>query len=132
MGKKKKIREEFEEIFKQGDEDAIKKMLEKYPWLLSEMETTMDEGMEEQNQIIAALGVMEDERGGPVPIDEVIFSLRTDFNNKKEESEVLDILKHVETLNLVKRKSNGWVLTSEGGKVCDDFLNKNLEKFDLQ
>lgn len=128
---KKKIREEFDELFKKGDEKAIKKMLEKNPWLLDEVSNTLDAGMVEQNQIIAALGVMEDELGGPVPIDEIVFSLRVDFNIRKSEDDVHTILTSVEDLNLVKRDANGWSLTNEGGRICDDYLNKNLGKLDL-
>ena len=128
---KKKIREEFDKLFKNGNETAIKKMLDKNPWLLDEVSNTMDAGMVEQNQIIAALGVMEDELGGPVPIDEILFSLRVDFNIRKSEDEVHTILASTEDLNLVKRDANGWSLTIEGGKICDDYLNKNLGKFEL-
>jgi len=128
---KKKIRVEFDKIFKKGDEKAIKKMLDKNPWLQDEVSSSMDAGMTEQNQIIAALGVMEDELGSAVPIDEIVFSLRVDFNIRKGETEVHDILRNVENLNLVKRDSNGWTLTSEGGKICDEFLNKKLGKFEL-
>jgi len=128
---KKKIREEFDKVFKKGDEKAIKKLLDKYPWLQEEVSISMDEGMAEQNQIIAALGVMEDELGGAVPIDEIVLSLRVDFNIRKSEPEVLDILRSVENLSLVRRDSNGWALTSEGGKICDEFLNKKLGNFEL-
>ncbi|MFX1501380.1 MAG: hypothetical protein ACFFDH_10510 [Promethearchaeota archaeon] len=128
---KKKIREEFNNLFKKGDEKAIKKLLDKNPWLLDEVSHTMDEGMVEQNQVIAALGVMEDELGGSVPIDEILFSLRVDFSIRKSEEEVHNILTSVENLNLVKRDANGWSLTSEGGRICDDYLNKNLSKFEL-
>lgn len=128
---KKKIREEFDKLFKKGDEKAIKKMLDKNPWLLDEVSHSMGAGMVEQNQIIAALGVMEDELGGPVPIDEIVFSLRVDFNIRKSEDEVLSILTGVENLNLVKRDANGWSLTNEGGRICDDYLNKNLGKFEI-
>ena len=131
MAKKKKIREEFDKLFKKGDEKAIKKMLDKNPWLLDEVSNTMDAGMLEQNQIIAALGVMEDELGGSVPIDEIVFSLRVDFNIRKSEEEVHKILTSSENLNLVKRDASGWSLSSEGGRICDDYLNKNLGKFDL-
>ncbi|MFX1326844.1 MAG: hypothetical protein ACFE91_01705 [Promethearchaeota archaeon] len=131
MGKKKKIREQFDELFKKGDEKAIKKMLDKNPWLLDEVSTTLDTGMAEQNEVIAALGVMEDELGGPVPIDEIAFSLRIDFNIRKSDDEIHQILTGVEKLNLVKRDANGWSLTNEGGRICDDYLNKNLGKFDL-
>ncbi|MFX0138195.1 MAG: hypothetical protein ACFFDN_31425 [Candidatus Hodarchaeota archaeon] len=131
MAKKKKIREEFDALFKKGDEKAIKKMLDKNPWLLGEVSHSMSAGMAEQNQIIAALGVMEDELGGPVPIDEISFSLRVDFNIRKSEDEIHSILVSVEDLNLVKRDANGWSLTNEGGKICDDYLNKNLGKFEI-
>ena len=128
---KKKIREEFDKLFKKGNEKAIKKMLDKNPWLLDEVSNTMDTGMVEQNQIIAALGVMEDELGGPVPLVEIMFSLKFDFNISKSEDVVHTILTSVENLNLVKRNANGWSLTNEGGRICDDYLNKNLGKFDL-
>jgi len=128
---KKKIREEFDGAFKNGDEKKIKKMLEKNPWLQSEISSSMDAGMTEQNRIVAALGVMEDELGSAVPIDEIAFSLRVDFNIRKTEAEVHDILTEVEKLNLVRRDSNGWTLTSEGGKICDEFLNSKLGKFEL-
>ncbi len=131
MAKKKKIREDFDVIFQSGNEKAIKKMLDKYPWLLDEVSTEMNDVIEEQQQIIAALGVMEDERGGPVPIDEIAFSLRVDFNIRRVEDEVIQLLNATETLGLVKKDPNGWKLTSEGGKVCDDYLNRTLGKITL-
>lgn len=131
MGKKKKIREKFDEIFRSGDEKAIKKMLKKNPWLLDEVSQNIDAGMSEQNQVIAALGVMEDELGGPVPMDEIVFSLRVDFNIRRADDKVLEILKNIETLNLVKRESNGWSLTFEGAKICDDYLNRSLGDIEL-
>ena len=129
--RKKKIRENFDVAFKAGDEQEIKKMLEKNPWLLDEVSSDIDVGMSEQNQVIAALGVMEDELGGPVPIDEVVFSLRVDFNIRKTEDEVLTLLNNVENLNLVKKGSNGWSLSEDGEKICDDYLNKNLGNFEI-
>jgi len=128
---KKKIREEFKEIFANGNEKRIKKMLDKFPWLLDEVSNKMDGAIGEQQQIIAALGVMEDELGGPVPLDEIIFSLRIDFNIRKSEEEVHKILKSSGDLRLVKQDSNGWTLTAEGEKVCDDYLNKTLGKIEL-
>ena len=131
MFKKKKIREDFDAIFKSGDESAIKRMLDEYPWLLDEVSTEMDEIMGDQKQVIAALGVMEDELGGAVPIDEVVFSLRVDFSIRKVDEEVNEILNNVENLGLVRRESNGWTLTSEGGRVADEYLNRNLEDIEL-
>ena len=131
MVNKKKIREEFNEMFASGNEKGIKKMLDKFPWLLDEVSNKMEGAIGEQQQIIAALGVMEDELGRPVPLDEIIFSLRIDFNIRKSEEEVHEILRSSEDLHLVKKDSNGWTLTVEGEKVCDDYLNKSLGKIEL-
>ena len=131
MVNKKKIREEFNEMFASGNEKGIKKMLDKFPWLLDEVSNKMEGAIGEQQQIIAALGVMEDELGRPVPLDEIIFSLRIDFNIQKIEEEVHEILRSSEDLRLVKKDSNGWTLTVEGEKVCDDYLNKTLGKIEL-
>ncbi|MBY8980025.1 MAG: hypothetical protein KGD72_06525 [Candidatus Lokiarchaeota archaeon] len=131
MVNKKKIREEFNEMFTSGNEKGIKKMLDKFPWLLDEVSNKMEGAIGEQQQIIAALGVMEDELGRPVPLDEIIFSLRIDFNIQKIEEEVHEILRSSEDLRLVKKDSNGWTLTVEGEKVCDEYLNKTLGKIEL-
>ena len=128
---KKKIREQFDAVYKKGDEKAIKKLLKSNPWLGDEMKTSMDTNMTKQNQVLVALGVMEDELGGAVPIDEIVFSLKVDFNIRKDEAEVHELLGSIENLNLVKREANGWNLTKEGGRICDEFLNKNLGKFEL-
>ena len=131
MVNKKKVRESFNEIFASGNEKGIKKMLDKFPWLLDEVSNKMEGAIGEQQQVIAALGVMEDELGRPVPLDEILFSLRIDFNIRKSEEEVHEILTSSEDLHLVKKDSNGWTLTVEGEKVCDDYLNKNLGKIEL-
>jgi len=132
MFKKKKIREEFDEIFKSGDEEKIKTMLAENPWLLEEWQGKMDTTIEGQKEIIAALGVMEDELVGPVPIDELSYSLRVDFNIQKEEAEILNILAESETLGLVKKvQGGGWTLTVEGGKVCDNYLNTHIGNLGL-
>jgi len=131
MAKKKKIREEFSTIFKTGNEDAIKEMLDKYPWLLSEVSSEMDSRMFEQNQIVAAIGVMEDELGGPASMDDIMLSLNADFNIRKSKEELQPLILNNEDLNLVKKEGNGWILTDEGGRVCDAFLNKNLKDIEF-
>ncbi|MFX1444079.1 MAG: hypothetical protein ACFFHV_11740 [Promethearchaeota archaeon] len=131
MGKKKKIREEFDAIFRSGDESKIKKMLAKYPWLLDEVSGKMDKTMLEQREIIAATGVMEDELAGPVKIDDIVLCLNVDFNIRKTEDEIKRILNEVENLGLVKQEPSGWILTSEGGQICDEVLNKNFKNFEL-
>ncbi len=123
MAKKKKIRDDFEFYFKRGDEEKIKQMLVDYPWLLDEQQRRMDSDIGQQNEVLAALGVMEDELNSPVPIDEIIFSLRVDFNIQKKRDEVLEVLNNIKSLGYVKKEENGWNLTSEGGRMCDQFLN---------
>jgi hypothetical protein len=131
MVKKKKIREEFERVFKSGNEKEIKKMLEKNSWLLDEMTSEMDEKMGIQDQVIAALGVMEDELARSVPIDEISFCLKVDFNISESDENIRDVLFNVEKLGLVKKDANGWRLTADGGKICDSFLNKLLSKTEI-
>ena len=131
MGKKKKIREDFDLIFQTGDEKAIKEYLEKYPWLLDEVSSSMDDTMSEQHQIIAAIGVMEDELNEAVPFNEIKHCLREDFSISKADEEIQKILYDIENLHLVEKQPNGWILTNEGEKICDVFLNKNLDDLEL-
>ena len=129
MGKKKKIREEFNKVFESGDDRAIKEMLSKNPWLLDEISSDMDATMKEEHLITAAIGVMEDELGHGVPMDQIMFCLRQDFGADKTEDDIRSILANIENLNLVKKVSDGWTLTNEGGEACDAYLNsmRNLE-----
>ncbi len=128
MGKKRKIREEFDAIFRSGNEKKIKEMLDKFPWLLSEVSSEMDEIIVEQGQVIAALGVMEDDLGGAVPIYEIAQCLKEDFNINKPEEIIKQILDEALNLNLVKIQPDGWALTSQGEKMCDIYLNKTVTK----
>jgi len=131
MVKKNKIREEFDAIFKSGDEKIIKSYLEKYPWLLQEISSEMDEVMLEQKQVIAALGVMEDDLGSAVSINDIESCLKNDFNIKKTQQEIEKTLKDVVSLNLIKKESSGWALTNEGERICDSYLNETLEDIEL-
>ncbi len=131
MFKKKKIREDFDEIFKSGDQKKIKQMLEEYPWLLEEVSEEIDEAMEDEEEIIAAIGVMEDELAKPVSIDDILFCLRADFNIKQSEEKVKQMLENIEKLNLIEKKEEGWILKGDGGKICDDFLNKHLGELEF-
>ena len=54
-----------------------------------------------------------------------------DFNIRKSKEELQPLILNNEDLNLVKKEGTGWILTDEGGRVCDAFLNKNLKEFEL-
>ncbi|MHA1340736.1 MAG: hypothetical protein ACTSRZ_11515 [Promethearchaeota archaeon] len=128
MFKKKKIREEFEQYFKEGNEAMIKKMLDENPWLLTEWQRNMDENFAEQSLILAALGVMCDENGGdPVSVDDILYSLRVDFKVKKEETDVKRLLDDAETLGYCKIVQGKWILTPEGETICDNYLNSHID-----
>ncbi|MFX1236593.1 MAG: hypothetical protein ACFFAS_11835 [Promethearchaeota archaeon] len=124
MVKKKKIRDEFQAAFEAGDDKTIKEMLSTHSWLLDEMSHEMDETMSQQHQILAGIGVMEDEYNQPVRLDQIAMCLRDDFDVHRSEGEILSILNEVESLNLVRKTVDGWVLTKEGGTVCDEYINK--------
>lgn len=124
MVKKKKIRDDFQAAFEAGDDKTIKEMLSTHSWLLDEMSHEMDETMSQQHQILAGVGVMEDEYNKPVRIDQIAKCLKEDFNVNKSESDILSILNEVESLNLVRKTVEGWVLTKQGGTVCDEYINK--------
>jgi hypothetical protein len=123
---KSKIRKDFEDAFKRNDEKTMQAMLGENPWLLAEWESRMDGSSSgEQQVILAALGVMEDEIGGPVPMDELSFSLRVDFKAKKDDAAISRILGEAESLGYCKRVQNGYQLTPQGAQICDNYLNSH-------
>jgi len=132
MFKKSKIREEFDEVFKSGNQKQIKQMLEEHPWLLNEVSEEMNQEIKHEEEVIAAVGVMEDELTKPAPLNEIVFCLKVDFNIKKSKEEVQEILRKIEQLNLVEKKGEGWTLTNEGEEMCDTYLNKQIKEFKLQ
>jgi len=128
MFKKKQIRLEFENYFKSGNETMIKKILEENNWLQEEWKAKMDGNISEQSLILAALGTKNDENGGdPVSVDDLIFCLKTDFKQKREESAVKQVLNDCESLGYCKPSGGGWVLTPEGERICDNYLNAHTD-----
>jgi len=127
MGKKN-IREQFDEYFKAGNETMIKKMLEENSWLLQEQRIKMDDNLERQSLILSALGVMSDENGGNyAKVDDILLSLRADFKQKKNKEFVQDILEDAETMGYCQKYQDGWKLTPEGERICDNYLNSHIE-----
>jgi len=121
---KKKIREQFEKVFKEGNDKAIKKMLSKNPWLLEEISQEMDATMKEEDLILAAIGVMEDDLNHPITIEEILLCIKQDFKKSKNISQIEELLENVTKLNLVKNIDDGWILTDEGGEACDEYIRK--------
>ena len=125
---KKKIREQFDVYFKSGNETMIKKMLEENPWLLQEQQIKMDENLERQSLILSALGVMNDENGDKsATIEDVLLCLKNDFRQKKSKEFVQEILEDAETMGYCQKYQGGWILTPEGERICDNYLNSHIE-----
>jgi hypothetical protein len=123
---KSKIRAEFENAFKAGDEATIQKMLADNPWLLAEWEAKMEGGgSADQQLVLAALGVMTDEISGPAPVDDISYCIRVDFKKKLDDGQINSLLAEAETLGYCHRAAGGWELTPEGAKVCDNYLNSH-------
>jgi hypothetical protein len=126
MFKRKQIRKEFDDANQSGDEASMNQMLEKYPWLVAEWESRLNNSQGEQQIVLAAMGVMEDELAQPVPLQDVTFCLRVDFRVTKQDQEVLGVIQEAESLGYCQKVQNGYVLTEEGGRICDDYLNAHL------
>lgn len=126
MFQKSKIRQDFEQAYKENNEAVMQKLLAENPWLLAEWESKMDgSSTPDQQVILAAVGVMEDELGNAVPLDEILFSLRVDFKLKKDDAQVTKVLQEAESVGYCKKVQSGWQLTPQGGKICDTYLNSH-------
>ncbi len=74
------------------------------------------------NAVLAALGVIEDDIGESVPLEEIAFSLRADFQLKMSESKIASILQKLEKDGYVKNDSNKYSLTPTSQNIVDAFL----------
>ena len=124
---RKAIRNKFNEYFNAGNEAMITKMCQDYPWLMEEFDSAAESTVnvsKEQAMVVAAIGVMSDENcGEPCGLNDITFSIRADFKQKMDDASVLSLIKSVEALRLIRKEQIGYVLTPEGEKVCDNFLN---------
>ena len=75
-----------------------------------------------KNFVVAALGVMEDELNGPVPIEEISFCLRVDFKKKMGEASIQEILNECAQAGICKTSDAGWQLTANGENLADHYL----------
>jgi len=64
--------------------------------------------------VLAALGVMEDEFCGGAPIDEIHFCLRVDFKRKMKDTQLITFLQDATGQGLCVKNDKGWVLTPSG------------------
>ena len=72
--------------------------------------------------VLAALGVIEDDIGEPVNIDEITLSLRSDLKIKLNVSKIASLLQKLEKDGYVKNNQNKYSLTSSSQIIVDTFL----------
>ena len=72
--------------------------------------------------VLAALGVIEDDIGEPVSIDEILLSLRADIKIKLNVSKIAGLLQKLEKEGYVKNNQNKFSLLESGGQIVDTFL----------
>ncbi len=74
--------------------------------------------------VLAALGVMEDEFCGGAPIDEIHFCLRVDFKRKMKDTQLIAFLQEAAGQGLCSKDEKGWKLTSpQGTTIVDEYLS---------
>lgn len=126
--KKKRVKKDFDAAIAEGDDARVQALLRENPWL-QEYSEEEEDGTDATIRIIcAAIGIMEDELQSPVPIDEILYSLEMDFNTAMERSQLEDSIMDLETKGYLKSEPQGLVLTVEGGRVCDNYLNKEASR----
>ncbi|MBD3185198.1 hypothetical protein GF325_00105 [Candidatus Bathyarchaeota archaeon] len=123
MFKKRRIKKDYDAALAEGETGDAEKILKENPWLQDYIEED-DDAEIGFKQICGAIGIMEDELHGPVPIDEVLYCLEMDFSNKMPASELESLLISLEAKNYIKNEAGGYTLTIEGGRICDNYLNK--------
>ena len=72
--------------------------------------------------VITALGVIEDDIGEPVSIDDILLSLRSDIKVKLNVSKIAGVLQQLEKDGYVQNNQNKYSLTKSGGDIADNFL----------
>lgn len=76
--------------------------------------------------VLAALGVIEDDIGEPVSIDEILLSLRADIKIKLNVSKIASVLQKLEKDGYVKNSLSKYSLLKSGGDIVDNFLEAQI------
>jgi hypothetical protein len=100
------------ELFKKKEHKNDKKRGSKKPIKATEMQLAL-----------AALGVIEDNLTDAAPIDDIIFSLRIDFQHRMKEMHLGNLLSQASSIGYVIESEKGWRLTPAGEKYVDGFLD---------
>ncbi|MEX2680525.1 MAG: hypothetical protein Q6373_002925 [Candidatus Sigynarchaeota archaeon] len=124
LWKKRRIKKDFDTAVAEGNDAKIEQLVKDNPWLQDYVDENGDETDVNVKRICAAIGIMEDERSAPATIDDIIESLRQDFNVNMSPAQVESVCMDLENKGYIKAQDAGYVLTVEGGRICDNYLNK--------
>lgn len=123
MFKKRRIKKDYDTALAEGDNAKAEQLARENPWLQDYVSDDADGPDLNLRRACAAIGIMEDELNASVPLDEILYSMKMDFNVQISASELETIIMDLETKHYIKSEIGGYTLTIEGGKICDNYLN---------
>ena len=86
-------------------------------FILDGLSKEMDKIMYIQLQITCIVGRLAAEPGSAVLFDDILAYLRKFIDDQKSWDDLEEILKNIKNLGLVKKESNGWLLTDRGKEI---------------
>jgi hypothetical protein len=126
--KKRRIKKDFDTAVAEGNDAKMEQLVKENPWLQDYVEDNGDDTDVNVKRVCAAIGIMEDELNSPATLDDVVLSLEQDFKATISKGEVDGICMDLENKGYIKAQDPGYVLTVEGGRICDNYLNKQARE----
>jgi hypothetical protein len=125
--KKRRIKKDFDTAVAEGDDAKVEKLVQENKWLADYVEDADDTDITVK-RVCAAIGVMEDELNAAVSLEGIVQSLNQDFKASMSRSQVETTCIDLENKGYIKNQDQGYVLTVEGGRICDNYLNKQANE----
>ncbi len=124
LWKKRRIKKDFDTAVAEGNDAKIEQLVKDNPWLQDYVDDNGDDTDVNVKRVCAAIGIMEDELSTPATLDDIVGSLSQDFKVNMSQSQVEGICLDLENKGYIKAQDAGYVLTVEGSRICDNYLNK--------
>ncbi len=124
LWKKRRIKKDFDTAVAEGNDAKIEQLVKDNPWLQDYVDENGDDTDMNVKRVCAAIGIMEDERTAPATVDDIVGSLAQDFKVNMSQAQVESVCLDLENKGYIKTQDAGYVLTVEGGRICDNYLNK--------
>ncbi|NMC07232.1 MAG: hypothetical protein GYA24_18590 [Candidatus Lokiarchaeota archaeon] len=124
MFKKRRIKKDFDTAVAEGNDARMEQLVKENPWLQDYVDDNGDDSDVNVKRVCAAIGIVEDEISAPATINDIVESLAQDFKASMSASQVESVCIDLENKGYIKAQDAGYVLTVEGGRICDNYLNK--------